>query len=49
MMKSCLSVILLLATAPVALCSQTVEKITHAAPISLDGKLVDLAGDRGAV
>ena len=39
-MKSCLSVILLLATAPVALCTQTVEKITHAAPISLNGKLV---------
>ena len=41
-MKSCLSVILLLATAPVALCTQTVEKISHAAPISLDGKLVVL-------
>lgn len=43
-MKSCLSVVLLLATAPLALCSQTVEKISHAAPapISLDGKLVVL-------
>lgn len=41
-MKNCLSVFLFLATAPVALCSQTVEKITHAAPISLNGKLVVL-------
>lgn len=41
-MKNCLSVFLFLATAPVALCTQTVEKITHAAPISLDGKLVVL-------
>ena len=41
-MKNCLSVFLFLATAPVALCTQTVEKIAHAAPISLDGKLVVL-------
>ncbi len=39
-MKNYLSVFLFLATAPVALCTQTVEKIAHAAPISLDGKLV---------
>ncbi len=42
MMKSCLSVILLLATAPVALCAQAEERISHAAPISLNGKLVVL-------
>ena len=42
MMKSCLSVILLLATAPVALCTQAEEKTSHAAPISLNGKLVVL-------
>ena len=42
MMKSCLSVILLLATAPVALCTQAEEKISHAAPISMNGKLVVL-------
>ncbi len=41
-MKNYLSVFLFLATAPVALCSQTVEKIAHAAPISLNGKLVVL-------
>ena len=41
-MKNYLSVFLFLATAPVALCTQTVEKIAHAAPISLDGKLVVL-------
>lgn len=39
-MKNYLSVFLFLATAPVALCTQTVEKIAHAAPISLNGKLV---------
>ena len=42
MMKSCLPVILLLATAPVALCAQAEEGISHAAPISLNGKLVVL-------
>lgn len=42
MMKSCLSVILLLATAPVALCAQAEERISHAAPISMNGKLVVL-------
>jgi len=42
MMKSCLSVILLLATAPVALYAQAEERISHAAPISLNGKLVVL-------
>ena len=41
-MKSCLSVILLLATAPVALCTQAEERISHPAPISLNGKLVVL-------
>lgn len=39
-MKNYLSVFLFIATAPVALCTQTVEKIAHAAPISLNGKLV---------
>ena len=41
-MKNYLSVFLFIATAPVALCSQTEENISHAAPISLDGKLVVL-------
>ena len=41
-MKNYLSVFLFIATAPVALCSQTMQKISHATPISLDGKLVVL-------